>query len=219
MRLIDELVAEHALIDGVVGSFLGFAGRLAAGEAVVGDGARFLRFFRLFAGDFHHAREEGTLFPALVEHVDLPADRGPIAVLSADHRRLSEILDRIEALLARDPDAASRRQIAALATEYGHALWHHIDAENSVLLPESEARLRKRSVRELPSREMTDAEREAKRVGETLAAQYPPAGEREVIRGDGCVLCPAFADTCRGLESEWWTESEWDELEDHLSES
>ncbi len=208
------------MIDRVVGSFLGFAARAAVGEAPVAEGAEFLRFFRLFAGDFHHAREEGTLFPALIREVDLPGDRGPIAVLSAEHSRMSEVLDQIEALLAGSPaDAESRRRLERLATEYGHALWHHIDAENSVLFPEAEARLRKHSVPELPSREMTDAEREARQVGEALTERYASVGERDVIRGDGCVLCPAFADTCRGLEAEWWTESEWDELEDHLSSS
>jgi hypothetical protein len=29
-------------------------------------------------------------------------------------------------------------------------------------------------------------------------------------------MCPAFVDTCRGLEHEWWNESEWEEFEDHL---
>jgi hypothetical protein len=40
--------------------------------------------------------------------------------------------------------------------------------------------------------------------------------EPNVLRGDGCVMCPAFVDNCRGLEHEWWNEWEWDEFEDHL---
>jgi len=218
MRLIHELEAEHELIDQVVGSFLGFATRVGCGDADLSAGAAYIRFFRLYAGDFHHAREEGVLFPALVEQVNLPADRGPIAVLTAEHRRMSAVLGQIESLLEGGlHEDGSCGRLKAFATEYGYALWHHIDAENSVLLPEAAERLRKRSVPELPTRAMTEAESDARRAGEELVRCYPPISDRDVIRGDGCVLCSAFADTCRGLEAEWWTESEWEELDDHLS--
>jgi hypothetical protein len=36
------------------------------------------------------------------------------------------------------------------------------------------------------------------------------------MRGDGCVFCPAFTTSCRGVEHEWWNEWEWEEFEDHL---
>ncbi len=220
MHLIDELQAEHALIERAVGSFLTFATQLPRGETDPADGVRFLRFFRLYAGDFHHAREEDILFVALVEQVHLPAGRGPIGVLKDEHRRMAAMLDSIEALLVSGASgAAEHDRLRTLATAYGHALWHHIDAENSVLLPESEARLRKKSVGELPSREMTGAERDAKQTGEDLVRRYPPLYDRDIMRGDGCVLCPAYTDSCRGLEAEWWNESEWEEFEDHLPSS
>lgn len=218
MRFVDELRAEHDLIEQVAGAFQAFADARGRGDGRAADGARFLRFFRLFAGDFHHAREEDTLFVALAERAGLPADRGPIAVLIDDHRRLARVLDAVAPLASADPlgpDDAAR--LRALATEYAHGLWHHIDAENSVLLPESEARLRKRFVVELPSREMTLAEREARDGAADLLRRYPPANDPRIIRGDGCVLCPAYGESCRGLEREWWSESEWDELEDHLA--
>ena len=31
-----------------------------------------------------------------------------------------------------------------------------------------------------------------------------------------CALCPAFVNSCEGLERSWWNEHEWDEFEDHL---
>lgn len=217
MKLIDDLRAEHDLIEQMAGALRAFAESRAHGEGEAPDGARFLRFFRLFAGDFHHAKEEDTLFPALQTLADLP-ERGPIAVLTADHRRMAGLLDRIEEIAGLDPmDAPSSDRLRALTTEYAHSLWHHIDAENSVLLPESEGRLLKKGVRELASREMTPAEASARAEADDLLRRYPPAPDTTIVRGDGCVSCRAFAENCRGLEREWWNEWEWEEFENHLS--
>lgn len=210
MRLIDELRAEHVLIDRVLEALRSWAEH--GGDAV--DGAAFLAFFRRYAGDFHHAREEDTLFVALQKEAELPSDRGPLEVLTADHRRLGAVL---EELAPRLTEGLRDERTAALARAYSHGLWHHIDAENSVLLPESEERLRIHHVRELPSRAPTAEEAAAKAEGERLAAKYPRFHDASVLRGDGCVMCPAYGDTCRGLEREWWNQSEWDELPDRAS--
>jgi hemerythrin-like domain-containing protein len=217
MHLIDELLAEHELIDRVVGSLRAFVQLRQRGEGDPADGARFMRFFRLYAGHFHHAREEDTLFVALVREAELPADRGPIAALLGDHARMAEVLDAMESLIDRPQlDEAERARLGVLAVTYSHALWHHIDAENSVLLPESDARLRKHGVMELPTRPLTSEEHEAMMMGQALLGRYPPLDDPQVIRGDGCVMCPAFTESCRGLEHEWWNEWEWEEFEDHL---
>ncbi len=217
MQLIDDLVAEHDLIERVLESMRAFVDARIQGGADPSDGVRFIRFFRIFAGHFHHAREEGILFAALVQKAELPADRGPLAVMIADHARMAGMLDQMEPLfeaLVLDPASSDRMQ--DLATTYSHALWHHIDAENSVLLPESRERLRRHHVSELPSRPLSAEELEARFCGEDLLAKYPPIRDTEVLRGDGCVLCPAFGNTCRGLEREWWNEWEWEEFPDNM---
>lgn len=215
--MIDELRAEHDLIEAVAGSLRAFVAARARGEGDPEDGSRFIRFFKRYAGDFHHAREEDTLFVALASEAELPADRGPIAVMLDDHRRMAGILDALEPILAaEDADAAATGRARELAFTYTESLWHHIDAENSVLLPESEHRLRRHGIDELPSRAMTSEERDARELGQQLIERYPPSSDRDVMRGEGCVMCPAFVDSCRGLEHEWWNEWEWDELEDHL---
>jgi hemerythrin-like domain-containing protein len=218
MLLIDELQAEHELIDAAVGALRTYVRARTAGTAPAEDGAGFVRFFRLYAAQFHHAREEETLFRALVDQADLP-EAGPIATLRDDHRRTGALLDQIEALIARDAlDADSARRLDQLAAEYSHALWHHIDAENSVLFPESEARLRKSGILELPSRAMTLEEQHARDTGAALVRTYPPLADSTIVRGDGCVCCPALVEGCPGLEHAWWSEFEWDELADHLGE-
>lgn len=218
VQLIEELEAEHRLIDAAVGALRTYVRARAGGTAPASDAPRFLRFFRLYAAQFHHAREEDTLFRALLDRANLP-EAGPIATLRDDHRRTGALLDRIEAIIGRDrldPEAA--RRLEQLAVEYSQALWHHIDAENSVLFPESEARLRRSGVLELPSRDMTPDERHARDDGEALVRLYPPLDDRTIIRGDGCVCCPALVEGCPGLEFAWWSDSEWEELSDHLGE-
>jgi hemerythrin-like domain-containing protein len=219
VKLTDSLRNEHILIETVLGSMRTWAGLAAGGNAPVADGKRFMTFFRVYAGAFHHEREEVVLFPSLVKDAGLPADRGPIAVIIDDHHRMAAILDGIEAVLARD---ASRdgdlEELRELAKSYSHELWAHIDAENSVLLPESEERLRQNGIRELPCREPDEGERAAARTGEELVAVYPPM-EPDTIRGEGCMMCPSYGPRCGGVEREWWNDHEWDEFAEHIGAS
>jgi hypothetical protein len=99
-----------------------------------------------------------------------------------------------------------------LTTRYRRDLLAHIDAENSVLLPESEARLRRAGVPALEGRPPDAAERAAREDADRLASHYPPSVDPGAIRGEGCVICPSYGVSCEGLEREWWTEQEWDDF-------
>jgi hemerythrin-like domain-containing protein len=217
MQLIEDLQAEHVLIEQVLGSLRAFVTARLAGQGDPADGPRFITFFRRYAGDFHHDKEEEVLFRALAEKAELPADRGPLLALTDQHRRLGGLLEELElrlgAPLATD---AARQLLQASAVDYSRSLWRHIDAENSVLFPEGEERLRRCHVRELPSRPMTEEEREAHAGGLALVTAYPPQHDSEVHRGDGCIACPSFGTACEGLEKEWWTELEWEDFEDRM---
>jgi hemerythrin-like domain-containing protein len=218
MQLLDDLRSEHDLIDRMLGSLRAFVTARLDGRGDPADGARFLVFFRRFAGDFHHDKEETILFRALVEKAEVPGERGPIAALAGEHRRMAGLLEAMDGLLDGPLTAeADRVRLQALAVDYSHALWRHIDAENSVLFPEGEERLRRVHVRELPSRPMTDPEREAREAGLALLAAYPPQTDPDALRGDGCVSCPSYGTTCEGLEHEWWTDLEWEDMWDRMS--
>lgn len=218
MQLIEDLRAEHELIEQVVGSLRAFVTARLAGQGDPADGARFMAFFRRYAGDFHHDKEEAVLFPALAERAELPADRGPIAALTGEHRRMGGLLDAMDGLVGAPlAEAADRARLQELAVDYSRSLWHHMDAENSVLFPEGQERLRRFHVRELPSRPMTEAEEAAREAGLALLAAYPPQPDAEVHRGDGCVACPSFGHTCDGLEREWWTDLEWEDMWERMS--
>lgn len=79
-----------------------------------------------------------------------------------------------------------------------------------MLFPESEARLRRSGVAELPDRPPTEAEAAAGAAGDRLAAIYPPRFDRDALRGEGCVICPSLGVTCASIEREWWNDSEWE---------
>jgi hemerythrin-like domain-containing protein len=210
MQLLEELRAEHDLIERMLDSFRTAVNQFVRTESGPQDLVRFVRFFRVYADQFHHSREEEVLFATLVNQLHLPGDRGPIAVLTDDHRQFKAWLDQIEQLITRQTLAPTDQiQLQAATEQYIAALQHHIDAENSVLFIEGEICLRDAGITELPSRSLTVAEQQVRFVAEELLQRYPPTSNVEVIRGDGCALCPAYQKTCDGYESEWPNASRW----------
>ena len=217
MQLLDELKNEHELIDRTLGSFRGWLEMAMTGNAPIADGLRVVGFLSTYAGSYHHEREERLLFPALVEKASLPADRGPIAVLLSDHHHLEAALSQIRELLETgDGSLGSLRRIEPLVIDYTRRLWQHIDAENSVLLPESEMKLRSQGIREIPSRPPSPDENHAAEIAVELIARYPAIEDAELVRGEGCAMCAAYLDSCAGIEREWWNEWEWEELAGRL---
>jgi len=214
VRLIDDLRAEHEVIEKVLGSLRTYVEHRVRGEADPEDGEGYLRFFRLFSGGYHHAREEDTLFPALEKRLELPPDSGPLFSILDQHHRMAAILDEMAPLLSGGGAApAEPEKLRDLSTKYVRDLLVHIDAENSVLLPESEERLGRAGVHELPMRDATPEELSARADGERLAGLYPPSHDPGAVRGEGCVICPSYGTTCGGLEREWWTDDEWEAFE------
>ena len=128
------------------------------------------------------------------------------------HAAMARTLDDLGPLLsAPSPGAAERESLAELSNRYAWNLLAHIDAESSVLLPESETRLLRAGVAELASRGPDPEERAALVDSDRLASLYPPVEDAGAIR-EGCVICPSYGVTCEGLEREWWTDQEWDDF-------
>lgn len=213
MKLIDTLQDEHTLIDQVLGSFRRYVGALDDGTADPDDGRRYAAFFTAFAGHFHHEREERVLFDALVTQAELPRERGPVHALVREHAEMEEWLREMAPLLEQGLQSEDDRvRLRALATRYSQTLWRHIDAENSVLYPEAQERLRRYGVRELPDRPASDTEAAAREGVTALLLRYLPIEDEALTRGEGCLMCAAYGKTCDGLEAEWWTELEWEDF-------
>jgi hemerythrin-like domain-containing protein len=208
MRLFQQLEAEHLLVDAVAGSLIRFSELAARGETSAEDVRDFVHFFRAFVAGYHYEREEKTLFPVLVERAEVPANRGPLPSIEADHRAAAGLVNELEEA------GGDQEKAADVARRLAHHLWEHVDKEDSVLLPESVERLRRNGVTRLEGREPTTEEDAARGLGGQLTERFPPLDDPEVVRGDGCIACSAFGETCGGIETEWW--STW-EREYHRS--
>jgi len=198
MRLLEEFKTEHLLVDRVAGSLIRFAELATRGQTSAEDVADFVHFFRVFVSGYHHEREEEVLFPALVEHAEVPAERGPLPAIEADHRAAVALVDELEEA------GGNQERAAGIARRLAHHLWEHVDKEDSVLLPESADRLRRNGMTQLEGREPTAEEEAARGLGERLSERFPPLEDPEIVRGDGCVACSAFGESCGGIETEWW---------------
>lgn len=111
------------------------ANRLERGEAVRQEVlANLQEFFRLFADQCHHGKEEDLLFP-LLEQKGIPRTGGPIGVLLHEHeegrsliRQMGDAARGTESRLA-----GSGSRWAGAARGYVGLLRGHIEKENNVL--------------------------------------------------------------------------------------
>ena len=131
MRLFEEFEDEHRLVDAVAGSLIRFSESGAEGAIPAEDVAEFVHFFRVFVAGFHHEREEQTLFPALVERAEVPADRGPQPPIESDNREAAKQVSELE------ENAGDLPAAPVTARRHAHHIREHVDKDNSVLLPES----------------------------------------------------------------------------------
>ncbi|MBZ5670455.1 MAG: hemerythrin domain-containing protein [Acidobacteriia bacterium] len=111
------------------------ANRLEQGEAVRQEVlANLQEFFRLFADQCHHGKEEDLLFP-LLEQKGIPRTGGPIGVLLREHEEgrslIRQMGDAAEATKSGLTGAGSRW--AGAARGYVGLLHGHIEKENNVL--------------------------------------------------------------------------------------
>lgn len=127
----DILREEHRVILRAVALLEGAAGALARGQSPPEPWWEELTgWLRAFADGVHHAKEERYLFPALAR-AGVPVAGGPISVMLEEHAEG-------RALIA-DMSGSDAERRGAAARRYCQLLRDHIDKENDVLLPMSDA--------------------------------------------------------------------------------
>ena len=147
----DVLREEHRVILRALGVLEAAAARLAAGRPLPeGWWPEVIGLLRGFADKNHHAKEETSLFPAMVK-AGVPSVGGPIEVMHEEHQRGRALVGAME---SGEPDAR-----AAKAREYVALLREHIEKENGVLFPLADAVLD------------DDAQRALQREYETVEAE------------------------------------------------
>ncbi|HET8576907.1 MAG TPA: hemerythrin domain-containing protein [Methylomirabilota bacterium] len=136
--------------------------RLANGGTLPeGWWAAIIAWLRAFADVNHHAKEERYLFPALAK-AGLPAEGGPVQVMLDEHVQGRAFIRAMEAGPPESrPEAAFR---------YAELLRNHIDKENGVLFPLTDAVLDDRA-RQMLEREFETVEAEQGRSASIAHAE------------------------------------------------
>lgn len=92
-----------------------------------------LEFFRLFADQCHHGKEEDILFP-LLESRGMPRSGGPIGVMLHEHEQGRALVKQmIEATEACKQGEKAEGRWADAARGYSQLLRQHIEKENNIL--------------------------------------------------------------------------------------
>ena len=124
MNATEWLKRDHELILEGLDALYGVAEWVQAGGVTpVEDIRELLKFFREFADEYHHHKEENALFPAL-ESAGMPS-HGPIDVMLREHDKGRKLLKRMSEHL---PELAVED-----AFDYIDMLRLHIEKENEVL--------------------------------------------------------------------------------------
>jgi hemerythrin-like domain-containing protein len=187
-KTIEILMNEHRLIERVLGSLesavAGLEGRLAIERPLLGD---YAAFFRGFADAFHHGKEEDILFPRMIER-GFPRERGPLAVMYAEHRAGREHVSALARIAGGSGplgggEAAS---FAETSTGFVTLLRGHILKEDRMLYPMALGRLTGPELDEMEGR-FEEFERRMRadgrhdrlsRLADALLDAFPPDPER-----------------------------------------
>lgn len=137
MNAVETLMAEHRVIERVLGALVAFSDEMKrTGSTDREELLGFVTFVRQFADACHHGKEEDILFEAMVAH-GFPREGGPIAVMLDEHER-GRALVGILAEKARPGgawDDADRAAVAEAALGFSEMLRAHIQKEDRILYP------------------------------------------------------------------------------------
>jgi hemerythrin-like domain-containing protein len=137
MKAIDILMQEHRVIERVLDAVEAATYSLEQGHRLrPGFFQDAAEFFAGFADGTHHRKEEGVLFPAMID-AGVPSSGGPIPVMLMEHEQgrtlVRAMRDAATGLDAGDSGAGQR--VIASARSFVALLRDHIVKEDEVLFP------------------------------------------------------------------------------------
>jgi hemerythrin-like domain-containing protein len=125
---------EHRVIERVLTALERLIKRPVAGA--LGDWQKAVDFFRTFADQCHHFKEEKVLFPAMEEH-GIPSEGGPIGMMLMEHEEGRSYVRAMSAAitLVESKDEAAIGSLLRSAEAYIRLLREHIQKEDEILFP------------------------------------------------------------------------------------
>jgi hemerythrin-like domain-containing protein len=134
-KAIADLMNEHEAILSAIQILERMAGTVEKAQLVdKKDIQDFIGFLKEFADRCHHGKEEGFLFPAMV-NAGVPEKGGPVGVMLAEHAQGRQFIRDMEAAITNNMD---REKLAGAARGYASLLRVHIHKENGMLFPMAE---------------------------------------------------------------------------------
>ena len=134
-KAIDDLKHEH---EAILTALQILDSMVVAGKQVPReDILEFIGFLKEFADKCHHGKEEGILFPALV-NAGMSPESGPVSVMLNEHEQGRKHIQNMESAASDPLDVAG---FANAAGQYSALLKEHIQKENEVLFVMAEQML------------------------------------------------------------------------------
>jgi hemerythrin-like domain-containing protein len=131
-KAMDDLKHEH---DAILTALQILDSMIVAGKRVPREEILdFIGFLKEFADKCHHGKEEGILFPALV-NAGMLQQGGPVGAMLHEHEQGRKYIQDMERAAADPPDYAG---FADAAGRYSALLRQHIQKENDVLFAMAE---------------------------------------------------------------------------------
>lgn len=131
MKSIEALMAEHELIERGLSLLEDGIIKIEDGQALPdGFSEWVVRFFRQFADQCHHAKEENVFFPVLKQR-GIPEQGGPIGVMLHEHVLGRDCVSRMREASQTTP--FNSHEFAEAAKQFVSLLHEHIFKENNVL--------------------------------------------------------------------------------------
>ncbi len=140
MKAIQQMTLEHERIGTVVRALEAEAATLAAGgDPDTKKLHQAIEFFRVYADDRHHQREEVVFFPALIRR-GVPPQGCPLGGLSNGHGTGRELISRLEMQLTTcgDRTEGCRDELRQTLEEIVKFYRHHLWMEDEMVFPMAE---------------------------------------------------------------------------------
>lgn len=137
MKPTDILMDEHRVIEQVLNSLEQMTDRAAISGRLEEESAReAIEFFRMYADQCHHGKEEAQLFP-LMEARGFSGGCGPVAVMLREHELGRLYVSGMEAVIERasQGDADALQWFIQHGQSYIRLLREHIQKEDHCLFP------------------------------------------------------------------------------------